>query len=265
MTSRKVSQPLKTGKEKEAVVGVFLESIIRTETKILLYRTPSDIVQHKEKALGEKEVAGFIHMEPLIEVRKTPLVANPSPFVLDATKATLNIIDKGLYIFSSELPPACKVLYDTTVKCALDLEFEMGVSEVRLSDAVRYSINTEGAILNKTLKNKNYLRITLGKGLGESPGIPYVLEFWPPGARSPIHNHGSVCGMIKILYGTIQNGCFNKVPSTVTDSKKNFRPRELMKFDAYKDDVLWLSPEWSDNHFFESKTIYSYSGIRPIS
>ena len=95
MTSRKVSQPLKTGKEKEAVVGVFLESIIRTETKILLYRTPSDIVQHKEKALGEKEVAGFIHMEPLIEVRKTPLVANPSPFVLDATKATLKIIEEN--------------------------------------------------------------------------------------------------------------------------------------------------------------------------
>ena len=63
----------------------------RTETKILLYWTPSDIVQHKEKALGEKEVAGFIHMESLIEVRKTPLVANPSPFVLDATKATLKI------------------------------------------------------------------------------------------------------------------------------------------------------------------------------
>ena len=35
VTSRKVSQPLKTGKEKEAVVGVFSESIIRTETKIL--------------------------------------------------------------------------------------------------------------------------------------------------------------------------------------------------------------------------------------
>ena len=35
--------------------------------KFFLYWTPSDIVQHKEKALGEKEVAGFIHMEPLIE------------------------------------------------------------------------------------------------------------------------------------------------------------------------------------------------------
>ena len=63
--------------------------------KFFLYWTPSDIVQHKEKALGEKEVAGFIHMEPLIEVRKTPLVANPSPFVLDATKATLKIIEEN--------------------------------------------------------------------------------------------------------------------------------------------------------------------------
>jgi len=220
----------------------------RKDAIILLYRTPSDIAKHEDRTVKAGEAAGFIHMEALIEVRKFPLVANPSPFVLDATRATLNIIDKGLYTFSSELPTACKVLYDTMVKCELDLEFEMGVSEVRLSDAVRYSINTEGGILNKTLKTKNYLRITMGKGRGESPGIPYVLEFWPPGARSPIHNHGSVCGMIKILYGTIQNGTFNKVPSTVTDSKKKFRPQELMKFDAYKDDVLWLSPEWYQTH-----------------
>jgi hypothetical protein len=48
-------------------------------------------------------------MEKIMEVRKEPLIANPSPFVLDSEKATLNIIDKGLYIFSSELPTACKV------------------------------------------------------------------------------------------------------------------------------------------------------------
>ena len=89
MTSRKVSQPLKTGKEKEAVVGVFLESIIRTETKILLYRTPSDIVQHKEKALGEKEVAGFIHMEPLIEVRKNSTSGEPFTVCAGCNKSHL--------------------------------------------------------------------------------------------------------------------------------------------------------------------------------
>jgi len=220
----------------------------RKDATILLYRTPSDIEKNKDKTVAKGEIAGYVHMEALIEVRKFPLVSNYSPFVLDSTKVTLNTIDKGLYTFSSELPTACKVLYDTMIKCELDLEFDMGVSDVRLSDAVRYSINTEGGILNKTLKNKNYLRITLGASRGESPGIPYVLEFWPPGARSPVHNHGSVCGMIKILYGTIQNGTFNKVPSTVVDSKKNFRPQELMKFDAYKDDVIWLSPEWYQTH-----------------
>jgi len=244
----------------------------RKAATILLYRTPSDIEKHQERSVRSDEVAGFIHMEALIEIRKIPLVANPSPFVLDATKATLNIIDKGLYTFSSELPSACKVLYDTMIKCELDLEYNMGVSEVKLSDAVRYSINTEGCILNKTLKNKNYLRITLGKGLGESPGIPYVLEFWPPGARSPIHNHGSVCGMIKILYGTIQNGTFNKVTSQVYDSKKKFRPQELMKYDAYAGDCLWLSPEWYQTHqlrnvsndFCATLNCYRYDENDPI-
>ena len=70
-------------------------------------------------------MAGYINMESIMEVRKEPLTANPSPFVLDSEKATLNIIDKGLYIFSSELPTACKVtevlfhklLYSTVHMC----------------------------------------------------------------------------------------------------------------------------------------------------
>ena len=47
-------------------------------------------------------------MESLIEIRKQPIV-------LDAEKATLNIIDKGFYTFSSELPSACKVLYEIMI------------------------------------------------------------------------------------------------------------------------------------------------------
>ena len=47
----------------------------------------------------------------------------------------------------------------------------------------RFSINTEGALLNKILKKKPYLRITMGRGMGESPGIPYVLEIWPKGKK----------------------------------------------------------------------------------
>jgi len=220
------------------------------DVTILLYRSPGDIAKSKEKSvkLDQGEGVGYINVESLIEVRKEPLTANPSPFVMSSDQATLNIIDKGQYIFSSELPPSCKILYDTVRKCELDLEYEMGAMDVRLSDAIRYSIETEGALLNNLLKTKSYLRITMGKARGESPGVPYVLEIWPKGSRSIIHNHGAVCAVIKVLFGTIQVGIFNKVTSTVTDKKNNFRPTELFKFNAFKNDVTWISPEWFQTH-----------------
>jgi hypothetical protein len=56
------------------------------------------------------EVAGCINMESIMKVRKEPLTAIPSPLVKDTKKTTLNLIAKGRYIFSSELPPACKVI-----------------------------------------------------------------------------------------------------------------------------------------------------------
>ena len=42
-------------------------------------------------------------------------------------QATMNLIDKNQYMFFSELPPACKVLYDTIVNSELDMEYEMGL------------------------------------------------------------------------------------------------------------------------------------------
>ena len=108
-------------------------------------------------------------------------------------------------------------------------------------------MTTEGCLLHKTLKNKPYLRITIGPSAKQSPGIPYVLEFWPPGSKSAVHNHGSVCAVIKVVFGTIQNGTFNKMPSTVVDNRGNsqtVQPDELFRFDCYNGEVMWMSPEW---------------------
>jgi len=225
--------------------AMYDESRPTRDISILLYRNKCD----KGSKTKDKDLAvGYINMEGLIEVRKEPLTGNPSPFVKDSSQATLNIIDRGEYIFSSELPTACGVLYETVKNCEIDMEFEKGVSKHRLSDAIKYSIDTEGLKLNKILKTKPYLRITMGKALGQSPGIPYVLEIWPVGTRSPIHNHGAVCAVIKVLYGTIQNGAYNKVTSQVFDKNKKFRPQELDKFNLYKNDVTWMSPEWYQTH-----------------
>jgi len=225
--------------------AMYDESRPSRDISILLYRNKND---EGNKHKGSDMAAGFINMEGLLEVRKEPLTGNPSPYVLDSSKATLNNIDRGQYIFSSELPPACRVLYETVKNCELDMEFEKGVNDYRLSAAIKYSIDTKGARLNKILKTKPYLRITMGKALGQSPGIPYVLEIWPVGTRSPIHNHGAVCAVIKVLYGTIQNGAYNKVTSQVFDKKGKFRPQELDKFNLYKNDVTWMSPEWYQTH-----------------
>ena len=43
----------------------------------------------------------------------------------------------------------------------------------------------------------------MGKNDGESPGIPYVMEIWPVGHYSPIHNHSSANAVIRVLQGEI--------------------------------------------------------------
>jgi hypothetical protein len=48
-----------------------------------------------------------------------------------------------------------------------------------------------------------YLRITLGYNLGDSPGIPYVLEIWPAGHYSPIHDHGDANAVIKVCLESV--------------------------------------------------------------
>jgi hypothetical protein len=64
-----------------------------------------------------------------------------------------------------------KELYDNIIHCNLNYNEE--VESVLLSDAIRYSIETKGCLLNKKLKEKatefgddpheTYLRITLGQ------------------------------------------------------------------------------------------------------
>jgi hypothetical protein len=224
--------------------SVFFD-IFDQNTRIILYRTPSDIKKQEEKTVKNGEVVSLIHKVPLLKLRKRPLNFNLPPLVNDVSKATLNNIDSCKYTLSSHLPPACKVLYETIRgPLAIDMEFDLGFSDIRLSDAIRRSVKTEGAKLNKMLETKEYLRITLGPEMGDSPGIPYVLEIWPPGAKSPIHNHADACGLVKIFFGTIQVGIFNKVPSKVLGDKNEFRSTELITLNAIKDDVLWMSPEW---------------------
>ena len=119
----------KTGPElasKRAQWNIFfgLFDPARLATSLLLYRQPGP-------ALGETP-------GPLVTVRKEPLTANPSPFVLDSSLACLSLLEANLYTFSGELPPELRVLYDTVRHCELESgEMVRGPTDLRLSCAIR--------------------------------------------------------------------------------------------------------------------------------
>ena len=121
-------------------------------------------------------------------------------------------------------------------------------SKPRLSDAITYSIKTKGKLLYNKLDEKKekgefrYLRVTVGSDRGSSPGVPYVLEIWPAGSASPIHNHGNAFAVIKVLYGAVKVAIYNKT----WDEEQT--QEELMSFNAQQGDVTWISPNWFQTH-----------------
>ncbi len=92
-------------------------------------------------------------------------------------------------------------------------------------------------------ESKVYLRVTLGLSHGQSPGIPYVLEIWPKGCRSPIHNHGNSYAVIKVLHGGLRIDVYNK----------NLQD-QLTHLDVCKGDVTWISPNWYQAHVLRNDT-----------
>ncbi|XP_033727172.1 uncharacterized protein LOC117316610 [Pecten maximus] len=195
--------------------------------------------------------ADLIDIEKKVAFRKNPFICNLSPVVLDSAQATLFTLDNSSYTLTGSLPAACKELYDNIRNCELNWPPE--VDDVLLSDAIRFSIETDGCLLNNKLKEKagefgpgsgaeeTYLRVTLGHSLGNSPGIPYVLEIWPSKHYSPIHNHGNANAVIKVLFGQINISIYNK-QTTEQDATP------LKVFDAFKGNVTWISRDWFQTH-----------------
>jgi len=128
------------------------------------------------------------------------------------------------------------------------------------SKAIQHSIVTEGCWCYKKLQEKStefnpdkpnlyetYLRITLGRNSGESPGIPYVMEIWPSNHYSPIHSHADSNAVIRVLYGSIHVKLY-----PFLNEGANIEPFAETDFD--KDDITWLSPELNQIHQLRNNT-----------
>jgi hypothetical protein len=123
------------------------------------------------------------------------------------------------------------------------------------SKAIEYSIATVGCWCNTRLKEKSrefnkdkpnvketYLRITLGKNNGESPGVPYVMEIWPVGHYSPIHNHGGSEAIIRVLLGSIHVSLF----PYLCGEPAGIPPFKEVSFN--QGDITWISPTLNQTH-----------------
>jgi predicted metal-dependent enzyme (double-stranded beta helix superfamily) len=170
--------------------------------------------------------------------------------VKDTEHLTMDLIASGNHLPKTNLSIVAQKLYD----CISGKKFLLDSPEFpEFSKAIEHSIKTPGKWCYERLKQKatefdkdkpnekeTYLRITLGENNGESPGIPYVMEIWPVGHYSPIHNHAGASAIIRVLRGSIHVSLF---PFLSGDEVEPFA-----KADFKQGDITWISPALNQVH-----------------
>jgi len=180
--------------------------------------------------------------------RRVPLIIRPTDDL------SMDDIAGGMIVAKSHLTPTGQKLFN----CVSGRHFLLNAPTFPdFSKAIERSIADPNGWCYKRLKEKSrefdkdhpneketYLRITIGENNGESPGIPYVMEIWPPGHFSPIHNHGASHAIIRVLHGEINVSLYPYLGAFV-------EPFAVTNFK--KDDITWLSPNLNQVHKLENK------------
>jgi hypothetical protein len=183
-------------------------------------------------------------------------ICNKIPLIVRNTeKLSMNDIAKGTYLPKANLSLMAQKLYD----CIAGKNFVLDDKDFpEFSEAIEHSIITPGCWCYERLQEKStefnkdkpnlletYLRITLGSNNGESPGIPYVLEIWPVGHYSPVHNHGASNAIIRVLHGSINVSLFPYLSASNSDKGGVER---FGVADFVKDQITWISPTLNQIH-----------------
>ncbi|RAQ51229.1 hypothetical protein AFGD_003717 [Aspergillus flavus] len=183
-----------------------------------------------------------------------PVTMDKPPLVVSDEQVSLEDLDKYHRTTYANLPPGCQALYHNIAGHNVSLE---SASFPQLAQAIDYSCRDPRLVCGKILaqkqtknefhdKSKTYLRITVGSNLANSPGIPYVMEIWPPGHSSPIHDHGRASAVIKVLYGSIDCSWYDAVQDG-REPQQVGKPHKLSK-----GDVTWLGDKQFQIHKLEN-------------
>lgn len=183
---------------------------------------------------------------------RDPITIGVPLLVKNTHHLTMDMIAAGSHLPKANMSLMAQKLYD----CIAGQKFLLDTPDFPdFSKAIEYSIATPGLWCNKTLATKSrefnkdkpnlaetYLRITLNQNNGESPGIPYVMEIWPVGHYSPIHNHGDSEAVIRVLHGAINVSLF----PFLCAEKDGIKPFGTANF--VKGDITWISPTLNQVH-----------------
>ncbi|UJR17784.1 hypothetical protein I4U23_004683 [Adineta vaga] len=187
-----------------------------------------------------------------LKVGRNPVIDDPALIAVSPTDFSLDYQRSNAAVSITRLHRHCQNLYYDIIK-----EPFQGDDFLHFYEAIEQSIHSETGWCYKKLREKanrfgkpnilaTYLRITIGRNRGTSPGVPYVLEIWSSGHYSPIHRHANTYGIIRVLYGEINVKLYRTL-----DLKETEPIRETT---LYENQVTWLSPGLNQIHKLENKS-----------
>ncbi len=188
------------------------------------------------------------HRECDVMVWRDPITVDPPLRVKPTDKITMEDVAIGKVTVPANLTSACQKLYNNISGENFQLDTE---DFPHFVEAIEASIRDPRGWCYDTLKKKanefgepdpkaTYLRITMGVNQGDSPGIPYVMEIWPGGHYSPIHNHANANAIIRVLSGEITASLY---PMLSADHSKPFAQATFGT-----GEVTWISPGLNQTH-----------------
>ncbi len=222
----------------------------RLETTIYSFQFPQDSSKHTRKVFLETFVSVSCENLQVTRLLRDPITRTIPLLVKNTEELTLDSLASGKVLPKANLSIVAQKLYD----CISGKQFVLNSPDFpEFTNAIEHSIRTPGKWCYERIKQKatefdkdkpdekeTYLRITLGENNGESPGIPYVMEIWPVGHYSPIHNHGDSTAVIRVLHGNINVSLF---PFLSGDLLEPFA-----KADFKQEDITWISPTLNQIH-----------------
>ena len=225
----------------------------RLETVIYRYKFPQ---MDNKKFLESLHTINFSEKIKPIRMLRDPITLNIPMIVKSSNEITMESIAKGLHMPKANLSSMAQKLHN----CIAGENFVLDTDDFPdFSKAIEASIASPDGWCYKKILDKSrefskdkpniletYLRITLGQNNGESPGIPYVMEIWPPNHYSPIHNHAGAEAIIRVLHGSINVSLYPFLCGDKDMIKK------FTDVDFIKDDITWISATLNQTHKLEN-------------